>query len=210
MTLRSYAPSESARPRAARRSCCCGGCLLALLLLLVPLYLALTPPKPPPPLPPAEAARIDLSLAEKKSALEKIARAAKAGRKVPFRIVFTEAEINRLLETDARLLAEMRRRGIDRAWVAITPGRIEATAILTGAPSSLSLVAVPRLDSEGRLQVDLGDVGVGRLGMPSVGRIRRVTQRAMALIKEKAAIKDVRLESISVGKGEVVVLGNAK
>ena len=125
-------------------------------------------------------------------------------------MAFTEAEVNRLLETDERLLAEMRRRGIDRAWVTITPGRIKATAMLTGAPSSLSLMAVPRLNSEGRLQVDLGDVGIGQLGVPSVGRIRRVTERAMALIKEKAEIKDVRLESISVGKGEVVVLGSAK
>jgi hypothetical protein len=82
--------------------------------------------------------------------------------------------------------------------------------MLAGAPSSLSMVAMPSIDSAHRLQVDLEDVGVGRLGMPPVGKLRQLTDKAMALVKEKADIKDVRLDSVTAGSGEVVVLGSAK
>jgi hypothetical protein len=184
--------------------------LIALALLLVPLYLAMTPSKPPPPLPAAEAARIDLSIADKKAAIEKIAKDAKAGKSVPFRLAFTEAEVNRLLDTDERLRGEMARRNVERAWVRIKPGRIEATVELAGAPSSLSMVVKPSIDSANRLRVDLADVGVGQLGVPPIGKLRKLTDKAMALVKQMTEFTDVRLESVTVGDGEVVVLGIAK
>jgi hypothetical protein len=181
-----------------------------LLLLLVPVYLAVTPPSPPPPLAPAEAARIDSAITEKKAELEKLSHRVYDGKPADFSLVLREAEINRLLETDARLQRAMRKESVNRAWVSIADGKITARALRDGTPSSITVTVVPTIGPDHRLQLDIEGVGIGQLGVPAVSAIKHAAQKAIAMLTDKSMIPAADFESVQAENGAITLKGTAK
>jgi hypothetical protein len=203
------APPDGNGSRWSRRPCCCFGCLTAILLLLIPAWLAFTPSRPPAPLPPAEVAKVDASIAEKRESVEKLSRDLSAGKRTPFTLVLREAEINRMLETDDRLRKAMRRANIERAWVKIEEGRVNATAIPEGGPS-MTVTVAPEIDPRQGLRLNIEGVEVGRLGVGAVGALRKTAQKAVSKMVEGSLVPRARFESVRVEDGAITLTGSTK
>jgi len=183
---------------------------LILALLLIPTYLAITPPNPPARLSLLEANRIDLEISGKKAALEKLAHDASKGKPAPFTLVLREVEINRLLETDDRLRRAMQRESVERAWVSIQEGKVTATAIREGTPSSMTVTVTPRIGTDHRLRLAIDGMGVGRLGLPAVSAVRHAAEKAIKLLTDKSMIPQADFESVKVEQGTITLTGVAK
>ena len=202
-----------ARARHPRRlTCCCTGCLFLLLLAAVPVYLALSPPPPPPRLNRTERVKVEAQIAEHKDEVRAIARAAAERKNQAFRLRLSEEEINHYLDTDDRIRSQMESRSIERAWVRLADGRVNASATLTqgGAPVTLTATVVPQISPDHKLGFRVEGVDVGRLGVPATSAIQKAAVKALSLIDNSSMVPRARFDSATVEDGAIVLTGNTK
>jgi hypothetical protein len=192
-----------------RRACCLSGCLSLSILALVFVALLLLPPPAPSPLSPAEQARVEKRLESVRQEVEAIERDVRAGRSHPFSLTLTQQEINSLLSTDNKIRKEFRRHRVERAYVRIEEGRIQASATRRsgGVPVTVTATIVPVLQEDGSLDPRVEGLRVGRVGIPEAG-VDRLAKRLVRAVRDRLLETRVQVESIRIENEAITVKGN--
>jgi uncharacterized protein YpmS len=199
------------RLKKAQRNLCCCGCLLGLLVVAVPVAILLAPPPPPPVITPAQRAASETHLKEIHKEVAEIKSAARENRSRPFTLRMTEADINTFLAVDPQARGSIERNKLSGAYVRIEGGQLKAVASrpVRGVMMHGTMTVTPELAGDGRLNLRVESVNVGRLQLPA-DLVSRLTGEMTSLVAQGMFDPTLKLNEVKVEGDAVVVRGGSR
>ena len=190
---------------------CCAGCSVILAAFALLALLVILPPPRPRPLSPTERAAAQRNAASIKTQITTLAADAKEGKQRDFDITIGESEINELLTSDAEVQKALQTLEVADPFVVIENSRIRVTVTraAVGVYVASTLTLRPYLNAEQKIAIEVESAQLGRLHVPDT-LTRRLANRMAREVTEKVNGQRVRMKSLQVEPGKILISGSIR